>query len=153
MTARPPQAVLMPPPAVPGDAVGVGTAYYRTDHELTFYLRAFRQVRDARWVVVVALRPGRVIPPDDHSPNTRLILTARAGAAAAAQSVGWFEPDPLRAVVLGMTGLRDDEGLMLLFPADWDGPSPDELVETARRWRAGPHSREDDAFFDATHPN
>lgn len=153
MTARPPQvspAALAPTVLDAGEPFSVATTYYRTDHELSFYLRAFRNVAHTRWVVVLALRDGGRVSPADLPNNVRLILTAEKDTNP--NDVGWFVPDPVRAVVVGMTGARPDEGLILLFPADWRGPSPDELVEKARRWRSGPHSREDDVFFDATHP-
>jgi hypothetical protein len=66
--------------------------------------------------------------------------------------IGWFVPDPLQAVVMAMTGRQAGDGLLLLFPDDWPGDAPEALVEKARRWRSGPHSREDDEFFEATHP-
>lgn len=154
MTARPPRtphAVPMPAPVDLGEPLSAGIAYYRTDHELAFYLRAFGHLADKRLVVVLGLRDGARVPAADLPADVRLILTA-AGATAADQ-IGWFVPDPLRAAVVGMTGRRPDEGLILLFPDDWPGPAPEELLDRARRWRSGPHSREDDEFFNATHPN
>jgi hypothetical protein len=52
-----------------------------------------------------------------------------------------------------MTGRQPADGLILLFPDDWQGPSPDALVDKARRWRSGPHSPVDDVYFDAGQPN
>ena len=43
--------------------------------------------------------------------------------------------------------------LVLLFPTDWTGTDPEELVGQARRWRAGPHSPNDDVYFSAEPSN
>lgn len=144
-----PQAVLMPPPVDAGEPLSVSTTYYRTDHELAFYLRAFRQFADTRWAVVLGLRAGGRVSPADMPPNVRLIMTTAGADPDPDARIGWFVPDPLRAVVVGMTGLQPGEGLMLLFPADWSGPSPDDLVDDARRWRSSPHRATDDVYFDA----
>lgn len=154
MTARPPrtpQPVLMPTPLDVGEPLSVGFAYYRTDHELAFYLRAFQHVSSRHMVVVLGLRDG-TWPPADLPTNVRLILTAAGGTPPQGQG-GWFVPDPFQAVLLAMTGRHPGDGLILLFPDDWSGESPEALAEKARRWRASPHSPEDDVFFDATHPN
>jgi hypothetical protein len=129
----------------------VSTLHYHTEHELAYFLRGFRKVGHTRWVVVAGLSGARVAP-EDLPPNARVIFTT-ASSSDPQPAIGWFAPDPLQAVVLGMTGLQPGEGLMLLFPADWAGPSPDDLIDAARRWRASPHSPVDDVFFDATHPN
>jgi hypothetical protein len=155
MTARPPRPphpVLMPTPVDAGEPFSVGIAYYRTDHELALYLRAFQHVGSGRLVVVLGLRDGEQVRPADLPTGVRLILTA-AGATRPVDRIGGLVPDPLRAVVVGMTGRQPEDGLILLFPDDWNGPPADALVEEARRWRAGPHSPVDDVFFDATHPN
>ncbi|MFO0850384.1 MAG: hypothetical protein U0871_17765 [Gemmataceae bacterium] len=152
MTARPPRPVPMPTPVDAGLPFSVGVAYYRTDYERAFYLRALRHVSDGRLVVVLGLRAGSQVDPADLPDNVRLIQTG-AGLPNPAERVGWFVPDPLQAVVVGMTGRLPGEGLILLFPDDWAGDSPDALVDAARRWRAGPHSPEDDVYFNAAHPN
>ena len=148
MTARPPQAVLTPVPVDAGEPFSVGIASYRGDHELTLYLRALHQFGDKRLVVVLGLRDGGRVLPADMPTSVRLILTA-AGDADPDERVGWFVPDPLGAVILAMTGRQPQDGLILLFPHDWHGLSPDELVAKARRWRAGPHSPVDDVYFNA----
>jgi hypothetical protein len=79
----------------------------------------------------------------------RLVLTTDAPDFDPAVAPGWFEPDPQRAVVVAATGLRARDVLVLLFPADWAGPAPDDLIDRARRWRASPHSPEDDTHFAA----
>jgi hypothetical protein len=79
MTARPPRApqpVLTPVPVAAGEPFSVGVAFYRTDHELTFYLRALRQSGDKRLVVVLGLRDGGRVLPADLPTNVRLIQTA-----------------------------------------------------------------------------
>jgi len=146
-----PQVVLMPTLVDAGEPFSVGFAYYRTDHELTFYLRALRRVSDKRLVVVLGLREGGRVLPADMPMDVRLILTAEENSIDPSEVVGWFVPDPWRAVLVGMTGRQPDDGLILLFPDDWKGPSPDALVDKARRWRAGPHSPVDDVFFNADH--
>ncbi|HVK09806.1 MAG TPA: hypothetical protein VM597_13605 [Gemmataceae bacterium] len=153
MSARPPHAVLMPTPVEAGHPHSVATATYRTDHELAFYLRALRHVATGRLVVVLGLRDGNRVDPEDMPAGTRLIQTAHESGLDPDDGVGWFVPDPVRAVVVALTGLRSDEGVIVLLPDDWQGSPAEELVEKARRWRAGPHSPEDDVHFDATHPN
>lgn len=114
-----------------GKLGSVGVASYRTDHELTFYLRALQKIRCGRLVVVLGLRGGRGVPADLPT-GVRIILTVEANDLDPEEVVGWFVPDPLRAVAVAMDSLGAEEGLIVLFPADWRGESPDSLVEKAR---------------------
>ena len=125
-----------PSPLDSSEATTVGLAYYRTDHELTFYLRALQRVRAGRLVVVLGLREGDRVLPADMPTSVRIILTAQGDDIDPNEVVGWFVPDPLKAVVMAMTGLQPKDGLILLFPADWPGESPESLVEKARCQRA-----------------
>jgi hypothetical protein len=148
MTARPPlppNPVFSPSAVDAGPQVTAGVATYRTGQELAVYLRALGQVADGRLVVVLGLNPGRPVPAADVPPHVRLIQTA-AGPVPV-EPAGWFVPDPVRAVAVGLTGLGEGDGLLLLFPADWSGTPPEELVAAARRWRAGPHRPTDDEYF------
>jgi hypothetical protein len=150
MTARGPQvpqAVVMPTPVESGEPFSVGLATYRTSHELTYYLRALNRVCDGRLVVVLALRSDLPEVLTDLPANVRLILTSEGGGQAPTEPTVWWIPDPLRAVVVALTGRQPEDGLILLFPHDWQGPSPEELLEKARRWRSSPHSPEDDVHF------
>lgn len=148
-----PQPVLMPSPLDFGEPSSAGIAYYRTDRALTYYLRALQHVGPNRLVVVLGLRDGCQVMPADLPTNARLIITAAGPTDVRNESVGWVVPDPLRAVILAMTGLQPEDGLILLFPEDWEGAAPEILLEKARRWRSGPHSPVDDVYFDASHPN
>lgn len=114
------------------DSGSVGFATYGTDRELTCYLRALEHMRNGRLVVVLALSPHRP-PPAPLPTRVRLIQTAEAGAFATEQLVGWFVPDPVLAVRVALAGLEPGDGLILLFPADWDGEPPESLVQAARR--------------------
>ena len=140
-------------PVDTGEPFSAGFASYRTDHELTFYLRALRHLGNDRLVVVVGLRDYGRVALIDLPGNVRLILTTAGSVREDGESVGWVVPDPLRAVILAMTWLQPGDGLVLLFPTDWAGAPPAELLGRARRWRSGPHSPVDDVFFDAAHPN
>jgi len=153
MSNPPQQAILTPPPADIGEPFSVGIAHYRTDEELAFHLRALRQFSNGRLVVVLGVRgTGCLMSPDYKATTARLILTSDAFAVAPELIPGSFEPDPFRAVVVAMTSLGHGECLILLFPADWEGPSPEFLIDQGRRWRATQHSAEDDEFFALDEP-
>ncbi|MFO0798534.1 MAG: hypothetical protein U0804_13740 [Gemmataceae bacterium] len=109
-------------PVRPG---GVSVAEYGTEHELRFYLAALRHVRRGALVVVIGLR-GRL--PAAPPAGVRLILTADGPAADPAEYAGCFVPDPALAVAAAAAGLGPREGLLVLLPADWRGPSPDTLL-------------------------
>lgn len=115
----------------------VGFAYYRTDHELTFYLRALQRIRCGRLVVVLGLQSDRTLPADLPT-NVRLILTAEANSLDPQGVVGLFVPDPRRAVRVALAGLQPTDGLILLFPTDWKGEPPDSLVDKAHHPCATP---------------
>ena len=105
MSARPPRPAhyaLTPTPVDVGDPFSVGIAFYRTEHELTFYLRALQNGGGSRMVVVLALRAGAAVPPAELPDHARLIQTA-AGGPVPDGRIGWFVPDPLQAVVMAIT--------------------------------------------------
>ena len=122
-----------PLPFSNGEPTIVGVAYYRTDHELIFYLRALQRVGTGRLVVVLGLLEWKQVLPADMPTSVRVILTALVTDIDPDEAVGWFVPDPLKAVVIAMTSLKPTDGLILLFPDDWSGDSPNSLIEKARR--------------------
>ncbi len=138
---------LMPPGIKKSDPNDALITYYQTLHELTFYLRAFQHAKDNRYVVVIGLNSDSNVQPADIPANVRLIFTTEAKHRDPDSIVGWYVPDPLRAVIVAMTGHQSQDGLILLFPKDWKGSPPELLLEKARRWRATPHSPVDDVFF------
>ncbi len=135
--SRTSHTALSPLPLGSSEPTSVGVAYYRTDHELTFYLRALQRVRAGRLVVVLGLRKGDRVLPADMPTSVRIILTAQSHDIDLNEGVGWFVRDPLKAVVLAITGLQPKDGLILLFPTDWQGDSPESLIDKARCQRAG----------------
>lgn len=121
------------PTSIPAEPLSISIAHYRTAHELAFYLRAFEHLGDTRWVLVVGLSRQMHLHPQDIPDNVRLILTTEDESEPLREDVGWHVPDPQRAVLMGLAGHRGDEALMLLFPTEWKGPSPDELIEKAQQ--------------------
>jgi hypothetical protein len=136
-----------------GASASVGIVSYSTDHELTFFLRALQHVGDNTMVVVLGLREGGRVSPSDMPTSVRLILTTDQNGTDPNEGVGWFVPDPLRAVRIASAGLRPDEWLILLLPHDWCGPSPGTLLEGARHGCVCPLSPEMDDFFVVDQPN
>ena len=146
------QVILMPTPEDIGEPFSVGIAYYRTTEELAYHLRSLQQFSNGRLLVVLGIRGKDPVPSDYRTANVRLILTSDV-VLAPEGDLGWVESDPFQAVVGAMAGLRQGEALILLFPADWTGSSPEFLIEQGRRWRATPHSPEGDEFFTIEDPN
>ena len=145
-----------PSPCTPVDAglvFGVAVARYRNQASLRAYLGALDSVQSGRLVVVVGLRGARRLGLQEFThPSAKLIFTTDAAGVATEPAPGWFEPNPFRAVATAMCGLEQGDALLLIFPTDWRGKSPEELVDEARRWRAGPHSPVDDVYFLAASP-
>ena len=108
----------------------IGIASYRSEHELTFYLRALQKIRSGRLVVVLGLCAGQRLPTDLPS-GLPIIPTVDANDMEPEEVVGGYVPDPLQAVSVAMASLPADDGLILLFPVDWQGESPDSLIEKA----------------------
>jgi len=131
-----PQVFLMPAPIDIGEPPSVGVAYYHTKDELACYFRSLRAVSDGRLTVIVGLRDGHWTNPTELATDVRWVFTADAATVVPHAFAGWCEPDPLRAVAVAMLNLRPNDGLILLLPADWSGPSADYLIEMGRRWRA-----------------
>jgi hypothetical protein len=123
------------------------TLRYRNADELGVLLDGFHCVTRGKLVVVVGLRAETRLPAATGATNARLIFTTDSRPTAPEAISGWFEPDPMRAVVTAMTGLEAGAALFVLLPTDWTGPEPELLVELARQWRATPHSPVDDVFF------
>ena len=135
MTSRPSWAshtAHSPLPFGNSEPTSIGVAYYRTDHELTFYLRALQRFRSGRLVVVLGLKERKRVLPANMPTSVRVILTALGNDINPDEAIGWFVPEPLQAVAVAMTGLRPNDGLILLFPADLHGDSPDSLIEKAK---------------------
>lgn len=127
-----------------GDPFGIGIAYYRSDKEFAFHLRAlqrFSRFSHGRLVVVLGVRGRGRLPPDYQAPNVRLILTCDT-VIAPKNVAGWVEPDPLRAVDVAITSLQPEESVMLLLPADWNGPPVNLLIEHGRQCCANLRSAE-----------
>jgi hypothetical protein len=143
----------MPTPLDPCDQHSVGFATYRTPNELSYYLKALHRVDDGRLLVVLALREPIDAILTELPPNIRLILTSDVNTQIPTEPTVWWIPDPLRAVMVAMTGRHPHDGLIFLFPHDWQGPAPELLFEQARRWRSSPHSPEDDVHFVTETPN
>ncbi|MFO0805107.1 MAG: hypothetical protein U0791_18530 [Gemmataceae bacterium] len=120
------------PPRI-GEPASAGVAYYRTDHELSFYLRALQRFQFGRLVVVLALQQRSQLLPAEMPSHVRLILTANPNDIDSHVPAEWLVPEPLKAVLLAMAGLDPEDGLILLFPADWSGDSPDSLIEKAKQ--------------------
>ncbi len=112
--------------------LGGSVAYYRTNHELTFYLRALQSVRIGRLGVVLGLKSKDRMRLIDLPTSVRMILTMQDNGTDFNAGVDWFVSDPLQAVIMAMTGRQPKDGLILLFPTDWQGDSPELLLEKAR---------------------
>lgn len=125
------------------DRFGIEVVFYHTPADLADCLHTPR-VGGGKLVVVFAARGEGRLPPALAALPDRLIHTTDVAVAGTDLLTGWFEPDPKRAVVAAMSGLRTGDTLLLLLPADWDGPAAEELIDHARRWFASPHSREDE---------
>jgi hypothetical protein len=140
MTMAPP--LRRPPAHVPVE--GVAFARYRSADELAVHLGALNRVTRGRLSVVLAYAGARPQVPSQVGAH-RVIATGptRAGDPVS----GWHEPDPFRATLVAFTGLEPGDAVLMLFPVDWAGPAPELLVERARRWRASPHSPNDDVYF------
>lgn len=123
---------------------GVAFARYRTAEELAAHLGALHRVTRGRVSIVLAYKGARPQVPANVGAH-RVIVTGpvRAGEAA----TGWHEPDAFRATLTTFTGLEPGDAVVMLFPADWTGPAPELLADRARRWRASPHSSNDDVYF------
>lgn len=147
-----PQAFLMPTPIDIGEPHNIGIAYYQTKQELACYFRSLRAISDGRLTVIVGLRDGHWTAPTELGPNVRWVFTADASTVAPHALAGWCEPDPFRAVAATMLNLRPHEGLILLFPTDWSGPSAEYLIEMGRRWRATLEAPETDEFYALMQP-
>lgn len=130
------RVVCMPSALDIGEPFSVGIAYYRNKEEMSLYLRSLRHVSDGRLLVVLGIRNGHWVSALEIPPNVRFVYTADCAAIAPRCLAGWYEPDPLRAVVTAMMNLKPGEGLILLMPADWSGPAVEYLIDQGRRWRA-----------------
>ncbi len=125
-----------------------GIVRYANSEQLAVHLAALREVSRGRLVVVVATLGTRTnVPADVDNQNVRVILTSEVPAAKPEQVRGWYETEPLRAVITALSGLEANDSLLLLFPRDWTGTAPETLLDQARQWRASPHSNVDDVFF------
>lgn len=140
MTMAPPPR--RPPTIVPVE--GVAFARYRSADELAAHIGALHRVTRGRLSVVLAYTGARPQVPSQVGAH-RVIVTgpARAGEVVP----GWHEPDTFRATLTALTGLEPGDVVLMLFPADWTDPAPEQLVDRARRWRASPHSPNDDVYF------
>ncbi|MCS6976729.1 MAG: hypothetical protein NZM31_06915 [Gemmatales bacterium] len=138
-----PRAICMPSPIDMGEPHSVGIAYYRNPQEMLLYLRSLRHVSDGNLLVVIGIRNGSWVSPLEIPPNVRFVYTADDDAVDPHDFAGWYEPNPLRAVVLAMMNLKPNEGLILLMPADWSGPAVEYLIDQGRRWRASHEVPED----------
>ena len=103
MAFPPSHAAPAPPPRAGAEPASVGVAYYRTGHELRFYLRALRRVRVGRLVVVLGLQGPDQPPPVEEAAGVRIVHTAHGTDPGSGGVVGWFVPDPVEAVVLAMS--------------------------------------------------
>lgn len=140
MTMAPP--LRRAPALVPVE--GVAFARYRTADELAAHLSALHRVARGRLSVVLAYKGARPQVPAAVGAH-RVIVT---GPARAGELVpGWHEPDAFRATLTAFSGLEPGDAVLMLFPADWTGPAPELLADRARRWRASPHSPNDDVYF------
>lgn len=131
-----------PPPVAhePSESPGVGITFYRSDRELALNLRALGRVKSGEFVVVLGLGAGTRLVPGDVPANVRLIQTV-AQLADIDTVLGALVPDPLHAVQLALAKRHPTDGLLLILPADWQGPVPEELVATAQRRAAVARSR------------
>lgn len=129
------RVVCLPSAIDVGEPFSVGIAYYRHKEELLLYLRSLRHVSDGRLLVVLGIRNGHWVSALEIPPNVRFVYTADCAAIDPRSFAGWYEPDPLRAVVTAMRNLKPNEGLILLLPADWSGPAVEDLIDEGRRWR------------------
>jgi hypothetical protein len=140
MTMAPP--LRRAPAVVPVE--GVALARYRSADELAAHLSALHRVTRGRLSVVLAYTGRRPQVPSAVGAH-RVILTGpiRAGDLVS----GWHEADPFRATLTAFSGLEPGDAVLMLFPAEWTGPAPELLADRARRWRASPHSPNDDVYF------
>jgi hypothetical protein len=139
-----PRVAVMPHPVDLGEPLSVGILHYHTAADLAVHLRTLRQFTAGRLVVVLGYHGPLPAAPAFATPTVRVIATSDEPGA---------EPDPFRASVLAVTGLRPSEGLVFLFPVDWAGPSPEYLAEQGRRWRAGPTEPEAGEVYPIDDPN
>jgi hypothetical protein len=123
---------------------GVAFARYRSAEELGAHLSALARATRGRLSVVLAHTGARPQVPATVGAH-RVIVTGRARGTDPAP--GWHEADPYRATLLAFSGLEPGDAVVMLFPADWTGPAPELLADRARRWRATPHSPNDDVHF------
>ncbi len=109
----------------------VAFATYRNENEMHGFLRAFKRLKSRSMVVVLALsadtQPPRTLPA--HIP---IVQTGLPNAIDSGDVVGWFISEPEQAVRLALASMNLGDGLMLLFPTDWQGDPPEMILEAAR---------------------
>jgi hypothetical protein len=125
-----------------GEPLTVAVARYRTPAELDEFVGTLASL-EANHLTVVFGTAGPAAPAALARRVDRLVVTADRPLPP----VAGYEPDPFRAVVGAMTTLRAGDGLVVLVPAGWAGPSPEYLVEQGRRWRAAADAPHDGEFY------
>lgn len=157
MSVSPPRRNSNSPIVVPkpvgsdhGRRYGIEIAFITEPNDVVTDVCHIAAPNEGRTVILAGLRHGQSQPTDVG--HQRVIWTTDHAGADPKAYAGWFEPDPLRAVVVATAGLEQGDRLILALPHDWTGPSPQALLEYARRWRSSPHSAEDDVHFSANHP-
>lgn len=143
---------MVSPPSPHRQRFGIEIGYYHAGSKVVDCLSAFRP-GEGRLVAVIGVRSGIELPGDAAVIPDRLILTSDTAETLPSVTPGCLDTDPYRAVTMAISGLQDTDTLLILVPADWEGPAPELLIDTARRWHASPHSSEDDVYFGANTPN
>lgn len=113
------------------DLRSVAIASYRNENELHGFLRAFKRLKSRSMVVVLALSPNTQ-PPQALPSHIPIVQTGMPNTIDGGDVVGWFIPEPEQAIRIALASMNLGDGLMLLFPANWQGDPPEMILEAAR---------------------